>query len=110
LSRSDGQGSLLPETGAYRIYVDDSEWKAKVTELMSRCRLTIMLGRTTTQGVLWEIQQALNIFRPEQLVFFFPSASGDREQGYQSFRTIHATVCSSLAPGEACDKLFSAIS
>ncbi len=79
-------GEPLPETGAYRIYVGDPEWKAKVRELMSRCRLTIMLGRATTQGVQWEIEQALTSLLPVQLVFFFPSASGDREQHYQAFR------------------------
>lgn len=79
-------GEPLPETGANRLYVNDGEWKEQVAELMARARLVVILGRATTEGVHWEIRQAVAALRPEQLVFFFPSHGASRESQYQAFK------------------------
>jgi hypothetical protein len=78
----------LPLMGANRYYVNDSEWKTKVMELMSGCRMTIILARTSTQGLGWEIQQALMLLSPERLVFYFPHEAGKlkQERHYQAFK------------------------
>lgn len=82
-------GEDLPETGAFRLYVSDAEWKAKVRELMERCRFVLLLGKTTTGGVHWEIGEATANLRPDQLLFFFPRSGDDqeaREAGYSTFK------------------------
>lgn len=82
-------GEDLPEAGAFRLYVPDTEWKAKVHEIMERCRIVVMLGKTTTGGVHWEIGEAIAKLRPDQLLFFFPHAVNDEEimeKNYYAFR------------------------
>lgn len=82
-------GESLPETGAYRLYVSDAEWQEKVLALMTKCRLVIMLGKTTTQGVHWEIEKVVQQLKPDQLIFFFPSSNDKqqtREEHYTAFR------------------------
>jgi hypothetical protein len=79
-------GEPLPETGASRLYVEDDQWKAKVYELMQDARLVVMLGRATTEGVHWEIQQVIANLAPEKLVFFFPFAGKNLDEQYASFK------------------------
>ena len=79
-------GEPLPETGAFRMYVDDDEWQDRVAELMDRARLVVMLGRATTAGVHWEIERAVANVPPERLVFYFPPIGGERERWFEAFR------------------------
>ncbi len=82
-------GEALPESGAYRLYVADDEWKERVLKIMAGCRLVVMLGHTTTNGIHWEIEQATTRLRPDQLIILFPFGGEDletRESKYRAFR------------------------
>ncbi len=75
-------GEKLPELGAARMYLQDSEWKDKVHDLMSRASLVVLrAGRT--DGLWWEVQTAAAIVKPERLVLLLPY---QREQ-YELFRS-----------------------
>jgi hypothetical protein len=64
-------GERLPEVGAARLYVSDRTWQVAVRCFLEQAQVVvIMVGRSS--GVRWEIQTALNIFRPEGLLFYFP--------------------------------------
>ena len=80
-------GEKLPELGAARMYLQDSEWKDKVHDLMSRASLVVLrAGRT--DGLWWEAQMAAAIVKPERLVFLLPY---QRAQ-YQLFRSNAETI------------------
>jgi hypothetical protein len=60
-------GEPLPELGAARLYVDDSRWQAEVATLMRRAALVVVrVG--ASPGVLWEIDQALEVIPRQRLV------------------------------------------
>jgi hypothetical protein len=51
-------GEPLPELGAARLYVAHDQWQARVLELIRQAQLVVIrIG--SSQGVLWEIEQAL---------------------------------------------------
>lgn len=61
-------GEPLPELGAARLYVEHDAWRETVTALMRRARLiTVRIG--ASPGVLWEIEQALELVPRERVVF-----------------------------------------
>lgn len=74
-------GEKLPELGAARMYLEDSEWRDKVRELMSRANL-VVLRAGTTDGLWWEVETAAKIVSPEKILFLLPY---EREQ-YDAFR------------------------
>jgi hypothetical protein len=79
-------GEKLPQLGAARMYLQDTEWRDAVHELMSRAGLVVLrAGRT--DGLWWEVQTAAEIVRPERIVFLLPY---EREQ-YELFRSRAAT-------------------
>ncbi len=74
-------GEPLPELGAYRLYVADAEWQAKVAELLSRARLVVLrAGRT--EGLRWELSEIVRRLRPTQLLLILPAGNED----YAAFR------------------------
>ena len=72
----------LPQLGASRMYLQDSEWRDKVRDLMSRASL-VVLRAGKTDGLWWEVQTATKIVRPEKIIFLLPYK---REQ-YDLFRS-----------------------
>ena len=60
-------GEALPEAGATRVYVGDANWQSAVEELLGNANLVIVrTGRT--MGLGWEVERAVRILRPQQLV------------------------------------------
>jgi hypothetical protein len=74
-------GEKLPQLGASRMYLPDSEWRGKVSDLMSRASL-VVLRAGKSDGLLWEVQTAAKSVRPEKLLILLPY---EREQ-YDLFR------------------------
>jgi tetratricopeptide (TPR) repeat protein len=73
---------LLPKLGAARVRVSDQQWKAKVSEWVSRAQL-IVLRLGFTKGVEWEIAHILEHAPPEKLVLLLPFTPAT---GYDTFR------------------------
>ncbi len=64
-------GEQLRELGAARMYVGEQEWHEKVAALMQSAKLVVLrLGQT--EGLWWELEQAIGKMRPEQLLVFVP--------------------------------------
>lgn len=64
-------GEAHPELGAARFYVSDDEWKIAVEYFLQRAAAVVLL-MGATQGVLWEVDRALNSIPPEELLLCFP--------------------------------------
>lgn len=67
----DQQPEDLPDLGAARFYVKDSEWMRLVTDNMLEARLVI-LRVALTKNVWWELETALKLLTPERLVLLVP--------------------------------------
>jgi hypothetical protein len=76
-------GEPLPTLGAARAYVGDDEWRDRVRVFISDAQL-IVLATAGTSGLLWELEQAIALGRPESLVLVVP----DVRPSYESFRTM----------------------
>src|SRR3984957_17027422 len=64
-------GEQLRELGAARMYVGEQEWHERVAALMQSAKLVVLrLGQT--EGLWWELEQAIGKMRPEQLLVFVP--------------------------------------
>ncbi len=76
----------LSSVAAARFYVD-KEWKSAVLKLMRRSEI-VMLWAAPTEGVLWELEQAVKHLDPEQLFLFFHLGGRSRKgrSRYESFR------------------------
>lgn len=74
-------GEPLPELGAARVYVGDTEWQDRVRQLMSSAQLVVLRGGGTA-GLQWEVQNVFANVSPERIVFLLPY---DPEQ-YEVFR------------------------
>lgn len=60
-------GEPLPELGAARLYVAHDQWQERVLELIQQAQLVVIrIG--SSQGVLWEIEQALAHIPRQRLV------------------------------------------
>jgi len=70
----------FPTLGAARIYLDE-DWQSQVVGLMSVARL-VVLRTGQTENLLWELERATQMLRPEQLLLLVPS--GRKE--YEAFR------------------------
>jgi hypothetical protein len=62
-------GEDLPEEGAARMYVAESDWKDVVLDLLSRARMVI-LQVGDTAGLRWEIVTVGQCLNPEQVLLF----------------------------------------
>jgi hypothetical protein len=75
-------GEKLPQLGAARIYVEHSEWKARVQDLMKDAIL-VVLRIGTTENFLWEYKEALDRVRPERIVLLITHPAQ-----YEAFRQL----------------------
>jgi len=83
-------GEGLPELGASRIYVGDADWQSTVQKLLETARLVIIrTGRT--MGLGWEVEQAVRVLKPEQLVLLVDSPHELREV-LERIRGVHPGV------------------
>src|SRR5262249_49351572 len=74
-------GEKLPWLGAARWQVENEKWQAEVQGLLPRAGLVVLrVGESA--GLWWEIEQALQLVRPERLLFL---VSAD-DPAYQAFR------------------------
>ena len=74
-------GEKLPELGAARFYVADSEWQEAVRTHFDRARLVVLrLG--DTEGFWWELKHSLEVLAPAQLLLVVPYES----KQYEAFR------------------------
>ena len=65
-------GEKLPEVGARRLYVNDTEWQSTVEGLMKRARLVVIrTGRSG--GLRWEFRKCFELLSPEQLLLVVDS-------------------------------------
>jgi TM2 domain-containing membrane protein YozV len=64
-------GERLPELGANRYYFSDDEWRSRVSELVQRARLTVILCGSTG-NLWWEIDHVLASVSPRQVVLLVP--------------------------------------
>lgn len=61
----------LPDLGAARMYVGNAGWRVKVDELLAHARL-VVLRVSATEGLLWELHEALAKVDPERLLMLIP--------------------------------------
>jgi hypothetical protein len=64
-------GEPLPELGATRLYFTDTEWMSQVRSLMLKARL-VVLRIGGTDGLLWELQEAVRLLMPQNVVVLIP--------------------------------------
>ena len=60
-------GEKLPHLGARRLYVKNQQWRPVVSKLMREARLVVVRAGTS-DGVLWELQEATDTLRPETVL------------------------------------------
>lgn len=61
-------GEPLPELGAARLYVSDTDWKARVTDMIARSRL-VVIRTGSTPNLQWEIEQTMARVPRRQILF-----------------------------------------
>jgi len=84
-------GESLPEAGARRMYVNDSEWQTTVEGLMQRSRLVaIRTGRSG--GLRWELRKCFELLSPERLLLVVDNKNELNEMLKQSGRPQTNTV------------------
>ena len=85
----------LPRLGASRTYVSDKEWQGAVLELMRQaCFVVIAIGDSEdlqSEGLQWEIHQAIKILEPTQLLFYLAQDQTDDDLK-QSLTALSATL------------------
>ena len=62
-------GEPLPLPGAARMYASDTEWKGIVIQRMQSASL-VVIRASTRRGLLWEVEQAIHLLPPQNVVFF----------------------------------------
>lgn len=87
-------GEELPELGAARTYAAHSNWKDKVNEILHRARLAVFrfgmvrqefvfFRPTSSQGVVWELQRATEILKPQQLLLLLGFSTSEEYEGFR---------------------------
>ncbi len=66
----------LPQLGFNRIYVSDDKWQKTVLEHMMRAQLVILMVGSS-RSFSWELQKAVELVKPERLLFLIPSDPND---------------------------------
>jgi protein-S-isoprenylcysteine O-methyltransferase Ste14 len=72
-------GETLPDTGAARAYFRDDEWQAAVHHYFDISRL-VVLRAGLSQGLLWEIQNSIQLLDPAKLILLIPFLKNDYDQ------------------------------
>lgn len=66
----------LPTPGADKIHIGDAEWQKFVLEIFQKAKLVVIrLG--SSQGILWEITNAIDLLEPKQLLFIATKLKSD---------------------------------
>jgi hypothetical protein len=84
-------GEPLPELGAVRLYVEDDRWQQEVRRLMARAG-AVVLTAGQSQGLKWELQEAVARLDPQRLLIFVPpgadprGGTAARQDAYDGFR------------------------
>jgi hypothetical protein len=73
-------GETVSEPGAARIYVSQSSWQERVSELVSSARLVVICVRSSA-GLLWEIEHVCERLEPHKIVFYIPWRSNGEAEG-----------------------------
>lgn len=76
-----GPGDTRPKWGATPLHATDGDWQRTVMGLMTRAQLVVMRAGMS-RGLLWELQQAARLVRPERLLILIPYD----EPEYELFR------------------------
>lgn len=70
-------GERLPRLGASRVYVDEAEWRQQVLSWFGGAALVVMhIPASPTDGLVWEIEQGLQLVERDRLVFVVTSSAG----------------------------------
>jgi hypothetical protein len=79
-------GERLPQLGASRLYLGDSEWQAVVESYIARSDLIIVIAGKT-QWVQWELANVLKQDRIAALLIVFPRITeADRNERWQNLK------------------------
>jgi hypothetical protein len=73
-------GDNLPELGAKRYYMEDSNWKQKIGEYIKDAKLVI-ISVAFSEGLWWELLFALSKLSPEKVILLMPLS----EYSYKQF-------------------------
>jgi hypothetical protein len=95
----------LPQLGFTRIYVSDDNWQETVLEYMSRAQLVVLIVGSS-RNFSWELQKAVELVKPEHLLFLVPSDPNDA----RDFSRIVQTVLPYPPPDIPKDAIFPAVS
>jgi hypothetical protein len=87
-------GERLPPLGAARMYVQDSEWRDKVRELLQVCAL-VVLRAGSSPGLEWELQTSIEEVPPGKVLLLLPT-----RRAYRSFREWANTIIPKPLPPE----------
>lgn len=71
-------GELLQTAGASRVYVG-SDWQERVRELMDSAKL-VVLRVGSSEGVWWEVTEALERVEPPRLLIWIPGDAAERSR------------------------------
>ena len=93
---------IEPPPGAARIYLKNEHWQENVRRLMQISQL-IIIQAGTTQGVIWELEAALETGEPRKVIMSFLSwmhlDEAERERQYLQFcRNVHNFLQQSSSP------------
>lgn len=84
-------GEQLAPIGAARFYLPRHQWHATVTKMMVRARLVVLiLG--DSDGVAWELAEALRVVPPQRLVLIVPV------RGAAGYTTLHRNLREAMRP------------
>jgi hypothetical protein len=74
-------GETLPQTGADRFYMADTDWQRSILDLMARARL-VVIAAGSGAALLWELTAAFRTLPPERLLLLVPMEA----ERYAAFR------------------------
>jgi hypothetical protein len=111
-------GEAWPELGADRLYVDGDRWQQEVRGLMARAA-AVVLTAGDSEGLRWELQEAVATVAPERLLIFLPlgpsptgtgddrqEADDNRQDAYDIFRRWARDVLPKRLPEQVGDAHF----
>jgi hypothetical protein len=90
-------GEEQPELGAYRLYLDQSEWQESVAILMGRAKL-VVIRTGLSDGLSWEIERAVGLVEPQRLLIVVDDAD-EMRRCLSWMRTVHPQVSSNVKLG-----------
>jgi hypothetical protein len=90
-------GERLPQLGASRFYLDDSDWQEVVEAFIARSDLIVMIAGKTS-WIQWELTNVLKQDRIAALLIVFPRITeGDRNERWQNLKAAFGDTAWSAA-------------